>query len=236
MISLAIPLYDEEENVEVVARELTEAFARAGFEYELILVDNGSRDRTGELIDELARENPAVRKVVVEENQGFGWGVLSGLKEARGKIVGFMGGDRQIHADDVVRVIRLALEDSSVDLTKVVRIERHDGVERALVTFFYNLLFRVLFRCPYRDINGTPKLLRRELLEELGLSSKDWFVDAEVMLKAQSEGARIGEIEVEFFEREKGASHVRPSAIVEFLRNMLRYRFQGKKAWKTPKS
>jgi N-formylglutamate amidohydrolase len=105
-----------------------------------------------------------------------------------------------------------------------------------MVTGVYNLLFRVLFGYPHRDINGTPKVFTRELHQRLELRSKDWFVDAEVMLKAHDLGARFAEVEVEFHRREAGASHVRASAVVEFLRNMLRYRFQERNAWKTQRS
>ncbi len=235
MISLAIPLYDEEENVEVVATELIESFEAAGIEYELLLVDNGSRDKTGELIDNLAAKNSAVRKVVVPTNQGFGWGVICGLKEAKGSLIGFMGGDRQILAQDVIKVARLSLS-GDWDLSKVVRVTRHDGFQRLMVTGIYNLLFRVLFGCSRKDINGTPKIMRRSLYEKFTLESKDWFIDAEVMLKALALKASFGEVEVEFHQREKGASHVRPSAIVEFLANMFRYRMMGRKGWKTPRS
>src|SRR5205809_716913 len=106
LLSLVIPLYNEEANVKNVATALLKAFHTAEEPLELVLVDNGSHDATGTSIDALGMEFPAVRKVRVEQNQGYGWGVICGLSECRGTHVGFMGGDGQIEPADVLRVWR----------------------------------------------------------------------------------------------------------------------------------
>lgn len=218
-LSLVIPLYNEEANVEAVAGAILHTLRAAGLEFELVLVDNGSRDRTAALIDRLGSENPEIRKVTVAVNQGYGWGVLQGLRAANGQVLGFMGGDGQTDPADIPKVYR-KLVDEDLPLAKVRRVRRHDGAIRILVTLLANLAFFLAFRLRTTDVNGTPKLMRRELYESLDLQCKDWFVDAEVMIKCARRGVRFAEVPVTFGARERGSSNVRLATIVEFLRNI----------------
>lgn len=220
-LSLVLPLYNEESNVEVVAGDLLSTLRAAGLDFELVLVDNGSRDGTGRLIDRLGAANPEVRKVAVAVNQGYGWGILQGLRAATGDVVGYMGGDGQTDPGDVVRVYR-KLVDEDLPFAKARRVRRHDGPIRILITLLANVLFMLLFRLRTTDVNGTPKLLRRELYESLDLESRDWFVDAEVMIKCARRGVKFGEVPVTFGARERGSSNVRFATLVEFLKNIAR--------------
>ena len=220
-LSIIVPLYNEEANLPRVPAEIAAALDRDGIDYELVLVDNGSWDGTGRLLEEMHRANPRIQVVRVEQNQGYGWGVINGLGAARGECAGFMGGDGQIHAEDVVRVYRL-LKAEGCDLAKVRRVERYDGWNRRVVTTLCNLLFPLLFPVRTRDINGTPKIARADLLRSLRLQSKDWFIDAEVMIKLGRRGARVAEVPVEFLARGRGSSNVRWTSIVEFLFNIAR--------------
>jgi glycosyltransferase involved in cell wall biosynthesis len=224
--SLVVPFYNEEANLPEVPRALAAALDEAGVDYELITVDNGSRDGTGALLAGLASQNPRVRPLRVEVNEGYGWGVLNGLRAARGEYVAWMGGDGQIAPADVVRTWQ-TMVDLAPDLAKVRRVRRGDGWKRILVSQFCNMLFPLLFPVTSRDINGTPKIMRRELCESLDLQSKDWFIDAELMIKLGYRGARILELPVVFLAREKGSSSVRVSSIFEFLANIWRARTQG---------
>lgn len=138
-----------------------------------------------------------------------------------------MCGDGQIAPRDVLRVYRQFVEDD-LDLCKVVRVERHDGFQRRLMSRCYNFLFRLLFPVGSRDINGTPKLMRRQCYQQLNLVSKDWFIDAEIMIKASKNAYRIGHVDVSFMPRTGGGSNVRLTTSLEFIRNMLRHRFLWK--------
>lgn len=226
-LSIIVPLYNEEANLPRVPVEIAAALEADGIDYELVLVENGSADGTGRVLDEMSRANPRIQVVRVSRNEGYGWGVIHGLGAARGEFSGFMGGDGQIRAEDVVRVYRL-LRQEGCDLAKVRRVERHDGFKRRVVTTLCNLLFPLLFPVRTRDINGTPKIGRTEMLRSLRLRSKDWFIDAEVMIKLGRRRARIAEVPVEFLARGRGASNVRWTSIVEFLVNILRALFSGK--------
>ena len=111
-------------------------------------------------------------------------------------------------------------------LCKAARLVRHDGPLRAALTRIGNRLFRWCFpQLATRDINGTPKLFTRALYARLRLDSKDWFIDAELMIKAALAGAAAGEVVVESPPREGGRSHVRWATVAEFLWNLVRYRW-----------
>lgn len=223
-LSLVIPLYNEQDNLPTVPAAIATALEEAGIDYELLLVDNGSVDRTAILLAEMAAHNARIRPVTVPVNEGFGWGVQCGLAACRGAHVGYMGGDGQIRPHDVVRVYRL-LRERGPHLAKVRRVTRHDGWKRRLVTFLCNALFPLLFPARTWDINGTPKIMRAEVLAALRPVSKDWFIDAEIMIKLGARGGRLDEVDIEFLSRQGGASNVRWASLLEFLLNIIRYRF-----------
>jgi len=220
--SIILPMYNEEACAAQVLAEMSRTLGAAGLDYEIITVDNGSRDRTGEIIDDFARDrDPRVRKAVVEVNQGMGHGILVGLAAARGAPLGWTYGDGQVPAEYIPRILA-AMRERHADVGKMVRTSREDGPYRWLISRVYNLLFRLMFHTRARDINGAPKLFTRAVYERIALTSKDWFIDAEFMVRAARAKLSVAEVEGRFEQRRGGRSHVRFGAILEFLRNMLR--------------
>jgi len=113
------------------------------------------------------------------------------------------------------------MENSDIDICKGVRVIRKDGFIRKLISCFYNLIFKLIFHCPYKDINSPPKVFRREFYEKANLRSKDWFLDAELILKAHWQGYKVEEFPITFTLRQKGISKVHFTDILQFLRNMI---------------
>jgi glycosyltransferase involved in cell wall biosynthesis len=167
-------------------------------------------------------------------NQGYGYGILSGIPLARGRWIGFIPADGQIDAEDVARLYEAAAESNGHVLAKARRRFRMDGVQRKIVSIVYNLLIRMLWpRLDSLDINGTPKILRRDAVLAMRLESRNWFLDPEIMLKAHAMGLRVLEYNVFARMRGSGASHVRASTCWEFFRNLLIFRFGGPlREWK----
>lgn len=224
-VSLVIPLFNEADNVRSLAETLTSGLQGAGIDFELVLVDNGSSDGTGRLLDELAASDPRVRKVDVPKNRGYGHGILTGLSAARGHRVAFMCGDLQVGEADVAKILGHAIE-GDFDLVKATRVARHDGLKRRFFSMGLNVLVPLFFRTLGRDVNGTPKVLTRELYHALRLDSERWFIDAELMIKASTrKDLKFSEIPVVFHPRRGGRSTVRClRASLEFLSEMMRYR------------
>jgi len=225
-LSIVVPLFNEETNVEWVAAELVKAFESANIDYELVLVNNGSKDRTGEILGRLTSENSRIRVVSLVKNAGYGGGILSGLHACSGRFIGYTWGDGQVAAASHVEVYQ-KLKREGLDLCKARRIERHDGPVRKVVTVSYNLLFPLFFRSATRDVNGCPKMFKREVFEKMNVVSKDWFIDAEIMIKSSQCGSKSGEVPVVFAARRHGSSNVGFRTVMEFIRNMIAYKLRG---------
>ena len=234
LISIVIPFYNEEECFQDMLGPLVHALE--SIDYELILVDNGSRDATGDLIDKAIVANHRLKKVRIENNQGYGWGIINGLKMSKGEYIGFMCGDGQISAKDVVKTL-LELRDSSCDMVKVHRVKRKDGWVRIFTTRIFNAIVPFLFGLKSRDLNGTPKIFSRKVFGYVDLESKDWFIDVELMIKSEFLGLDIREVPVAFEARKQGTSHVSIlKAVLEFIKNVYRFK-TGKhyRQWKKSK-
>lgn len=225
-LSVAIPFYNEEVNAESTVRNLILTLEAHGVDFELTLVNNGSQDRTGRILEELVASDARLLVLHVPQNKGYGWGVLSGLGRCRGRYVGYTWADEQVRSIDLVRIFT-QLKAEGADLAKACRKVRHDGLVRRVVTTIYNRCFPLFFPVQSRDINGCPKLFRREVLMAMGLECKDWFLDAEIMIKANRQGLRIAEVPVVLYPRRGGRSNVSFLTILEFVRNALWYRIHG---------
>ncbi len=222
-VSITIPLYDEEGNVTGVARSLLSAFERADVPLTLILVDNGSHDGTRAEVQALEREHDRVRGVYLDKNQGYGGGILAGMRTAETPLLGYMWGDAQVEAGDVLRVYRRLVADKA-DVAKARRVQRVDGWQREIVTRVYNTVTLWMFHITSSDTNGCPKLFRREAWETLAPSKTDWFLDPEIMIGVADRGLKLAEVDVLARARDFGVSKVGAGTVLEFAKNMLTIR------------
>lgn len=229
-LTLVLPCYNEEAVLKSTATRLLRCFAERQVRLELVLVDNGSEDNTGQIIDQLIESGEPVVKVRIAVNQGYGNGILEGLKVAGGDLVGFLCADGQVEAESVFKIFEIASNSVTPKLVKVRRRFRMDGFTRKMVSVSYNLITMLLFgRLRSIDINGNPKIFPRQYLDLMRLESKDWFLDAEVMIKAKRLGLEVLEFNVMAQMREGGKSNVRAGTCWEFLENLFRYRFGEKR-------
>jgi glycosyltransferase involved in cell wall biosynthesis len=225
-ISLIMPCYNEQDVIPYTIPQLVQAFARAGHRLELVACDNGSADRTGEIIKSLAAEGLPVVYHRVEQNQGYGNGILKSIPVCSAAWIGIIPADGQVDAEDVARLFDVVKHTDGRVIAKARRRFRMDGTTRKIVSVLYNGFVWVLWpRLGSIDVNGTPKIIHRDVLAAMKLESKDWFLDPEILIKAHYLGVRVIEMNVFARMRSHGLSHVRPSACVEFARHLLRYRF-----------
>lgn len=230
-VSFVVPCYNEEGIVGYTARRLLAAFERAGYCLELVLVDNGSTDRTSEIIQDLAAQHPSIVWHRIEQNQGYGNGVLSGIPLCTAPWIGIIPADGQVDAEDVVRLYEAVTSADGQVVGKVRRRFRMDGLRRKMISTAYNLFVRVLWpTLETLDVNGSPKLLPRDVLLAMHLTSKKWFLDPELMIKAHYMGLRVHELNVFARLRGSGVSHVRMADCWEFFWGLLVFRFTD--AWR----
>ena len=227
-ISLVMPCYNEEAIVAQTVRRVLSAFERAGIAMELIAVDNGSGDRTGAILHELSTQHEEIVVHRVEVNIGYGNGILSGIPLCTADWIGVLPADGQVDAEDAVRLFEDAVACGEPVMAKARRRFRMDGPARKAVSIAYNLFFRSLWPgVDSLDINGLPKIMPRDVVQRMQLTSRQWFLDPEIMIKAHYLGVRVLEYNVFARMRGSGLSHVRASTCWEFLTALLRYRFSG---------
>jgi glycosyltransferase involved in cell wall biosynthesis len=228
-VSFVMPCYNEEQVVGYTIPRLMTAFERAGYRLELIAVNNGSRDRTGEIIQQLAGQYRGIVPHQVAKNEGYGNGVLSGIPLCTAPWVGIIPADGQVDAEDVVRLYDAVAATDGLVVGKVRRRFRMDGLRRKIVSIIYNLFVLVLWpRLASLDVNGTPKVLPAQVISAMKLESKGWLLDPEIMIKAHYMGLRVLEFNVFARMRSSGVSHVRAETLWEFLRHLLIFRFSKK--------
>ena len=224
-----MPCYNEEEVIGYTVPHLKGAFDRAGYRLELVLVDNGSHDRTAELLKRYADADSTIVFHQVEQNQGYGWGVLSAIPVCRAPLIGIIPADGQVDADDVVHLYEAVKATKWSVIGKVRRRFRMDGFNRKIVSVSYNGLVRVFWPdLRSIDVNGSPKIIPRAALVNMGLTSKGWLLDPEIMVKGHHMGLGVLEFNVFARMRGGGTSQVRPSAVLDFLKTLTQARLTNK--------
>jgi len=226
-LSLIVPCYNEEAVLRTTATRMLRRFDEEGIAIELVMVDNGSSDGTGAAIDALISEGLPVLKVHVPVNRGYGYGVLQGLAAGTAPWMGTIPADGQVDEADVLRLF-MVVAGGEPRLAKARRRFRMDGFQRKIVSIIYNGLINVLFGgLRSIDINGTPKLFPRSFYDQARLGSHDWFLDAEIMIKAKRLRLPVLEMNVLAQARGGGTSNVGATTVTEFLRNLAKARFKG---------
>lgn len=227
-LSVVVLCYKSGETIVPYLEQMENELKKEGVvNYELVLVGNyfpGSNDKTPEIIKELARKNPKILPVVMEKKGMLGWDVISGFKAATGEAIALIDGDGQMPSQDIVRLYRV-LKSGEFDMVKTFRKTRMDGAYRKLISFCYNLIFKILFpKTSFRDANSKPKLITREAWTKMNLSCNGWFIDGEIMLESMRLNMNVAEVPTVFRENEWRGSFVKTWTIFQFLWHMAVYR------------
>lgn len=201
-ISIVLPAYNEEANIERVVRQVVAYLEPAGIDYEVLPVNDGSRDRTGEILDGLQRENPRVQPQHHAQNGGYGKALRTGFDAARTRYVFYMDGDGQFDINDLDHLLPLASEDVIVT---GFRIERRDPLMRRLnAKLFGGWLVRVMLGVYVKDLNCAFKLIPKKVFETITLDSTGALINAELYGRAIRAGFGIREVGVHHYPREAG--------------------------------
>jgi glycosyltransferase involved in cell wall biosynthesis len=228
------PAHNEEPNLVPLVDEAMETLPELADTWEIVIVDDGSRDATPAIADGLAAANPdRVRVVHHETNLGYGAALRSGFAAARYDLVAFTDGDRQFRVADVGRLIARLEQPDAPDVVVGYRIHRADPLVRTLYARLYRLANRIFFGLRTRDVDCACKLFRRAALEGLRVESGGAFFSAELLIKLRASGRTVVEVGVPHYARTAGSpTGAKPSVVLRAVRDFWGLRLR---LWAAPR-
>jgi glycosyltransferase involved in cell wall biosynthesis len=173
-------------------------------DYEVIVVEDGSPDHTGELLDEMARHFPWLKVVHHEKNRGYGGALRTGFLTASKELVFYTDGDAQYDPREMAQLWEAFSPD--VDFVNGYKISRNDPVHRIVIGRVYHWFVKLAFGLRLRDVDCDFRLMRRSVFEKVRLTRSSGVICVELMKKVQDHGFRLAEVPVHHFHRSYGKS------------------------------
>jgi glycosyltransferase involved in cell wall biosynthesis len=223
-LSIVLPAYNEEANVENAVSEVSTVARRLGLDHEIIIVNDGSKDRTGEVARELIKRIPNLRLVEHYPNRGYGGALKAGFAAATKDLITFFPADKQFDFSEVEQMLERMKE---ADIVCGFRANRRDNALRKLNAFGWKMVVRMLFGYLCRDIDCGFKLFRRRILSHVNVISNGAMVDTELLAGARARGYRIIEEPLTHLPRVAGeATGANLRVIVKAFRDLAEFRLR----------
>lgn len=201
-LSVFFPAYNEEENIENTVKKALKVIPKVASKYEVIIVDDGSKDKTGEIVDRLAKKIKEVKVIHHRSNQGYGGALKTGFKTAKYDWVFFSDSDGQFDFGEIKKFLP---HTQSADLILGYRMKRADNLARKTFTFGWSLLARLLFGLNVKDYSCGFKLVKKKAYEDvLPLVGEEKVTQIEWLVKAKKLGYKFAELGVHHYPREFG--------------------------------
>lgn len=200
-LSLVLPCHNEEDNIRIVVEQALAVLPEYTDTFEIIPVNDGSKDRTGDVLAQLAAEDELVRPVSYAANKGYGGALVSGFATTRYDYVMFMDADRQF---DIADISRLAPFVGRFDIVAGFRMERSDPMIRRINAEVFNIAVRILFGVHLRDLDCAFKIFRGDQLRSLDLISNGALINCEMQAKLRRQGATLQQVGVQHYPRVAG--------------------------------
>jgi glycosyltransferase involved in cell wall biosynthesis len=201
-ISVFFPCYNERENVGRTLEKALVVLERLKADFEVIVVDDGSSDGTGQIADEIARRDSRVKVVHHRSNLGYGAALQSGFKAATKELVFYTDGDGQFDVEEMPPLLPLM---EQYDIVSCYRLDRQDSFIRRINGWCWTKLVCLLFGMQIRDIDCAFKLYKREIFDQMKLSSTGALIDTEILARAARKGCRTTQRPVHHYPRTAGA-------------------------------
>jgi glycosyltransferase involved in cell wall biosynthesis len=200
-LSVFFPFHNEEDNIQSVYESARTVLNATGVDYEIILVDDGSKDKTGQLADAIAAADPRVRVVHHAAKSGYGAALQSGFRAATKSLVFYTDGDRQFDLNDLPPLLPLMKQ---YDIVSCFRINRQENLRRKLNAWCWTGLMNLLFGLKIRDMNGAFKLYKRKIFDVIKMESKGSLLNSEILARAKRQGFTITQVGVRHYPRAAG--------------------------------
>ena len=231
-LSWFFPAHNEEANLRGLVDEALATLPSLAATFEVVIVDDGSRDATPRIADELAAADPRVRAVHHPRNLGYGAALRTGFGAARHDLIAFTDGDRQFRVADIGR-LTARFTQGGADVVVGYRIKRADPLVRTLYAKAYRLANRIFFGLRVTDVDCACKLFRRDALRGINVESGGAFFSAELLIKLRASGRSVVEVGVPHYPRTAGSpTGAKPQVVFRAMRDFWRLRLR---LWAAPR-
>jgi glycosyltransferase involved in cell wall biosynthesis len=212
------PAYNDQHTIEGIVRTVAREIRKVTDDFEVLVVDDGSKDDTSAILDRLKGELPFLRVIHHGRNLGYGAALITGFQNARKDLIFYTDGDGQYDVRELHNL--LASLKPNVDLVNGYKVKRADAWHRVLIGAIYRRAMRLTFRLSIRDVDCDFRLFRRHIFETISLESRSGVICVEMAKKFEEAGFRMVEVPVSHYPRMHGRS--------EFFRvRHLAYTFKG---------
>ena len=202
-VSVLLPVYNEEEYVGNVVRKIANILQDRFEDFEIVVIESGSSDKTPEIVNDLEKEFPCVRVLHQEKREGMGSAVSLGTKNASKDYYFLFDADEPFDFRDIFKAFEII---DSCDIVSAYRLDRNEGIKRHIYSLVFNWLVRTLFKLNLQDVNFSYKLYSSKVFDDIEIESKWGFHDAESLIKADRKGFVIKQIGIKYLNRELGES------------------------------
>jgi len=203
-ISCFFPAFNDESTIAGLVEQALAVLPELADDYEVVVVNDGSTDSTGAVLDTLAGTHPRVRVVHHAENRGYGGALRTGFESASKELVFYTDGDGQYDVREMRSLVPLLTE--GVDVVNGYKKGRADRLRRKVLGAVYNRLAHLLFSLPVRDVDCDFRLMRRDALRRVALTSSSGVICVELVHKLHAAGCSFAEVPVGHYERTSGRS------------------------------
>ena len=200
-ISVFFPCYNEQDNLPHTTEQAVAVLEKLGVDFEVIIVDDGSGDETGRIADELAEQDSRIKAVHHDTNLGYGAALQSGFKAAEKELVFYTDGDGQFDISEMPQLLGLI---EKYDIVSCYRLNRQDSLVRKINGWCWTKLVCWLFGMKIRDIDCAFKLYKREIFDNIQLSSTGALIDTEILARCVGKGYTITQKGVHHYPRAAG--------------------------------
>lgn len=203
-ISVFFPCYNDENTIAKLIDDAVYELKKLTNDYEIIVIDDGSKDNSRNILKKLSSQLPYVRLVLHKKNRGYGGALKSGFQTASKDLVFYTDGDGQYDVHEMPILYQLMSDD--INFVNGFKMKRQDAFHRVLLGNMYSRFVRLLFLLPVYDVDCDFRLIRKSLIKKLELKSNSGSICTELVKKAQRQGAVFRQVSIHHYERRFGRS------------------------------
>ncbi|OGK43702.1 glycosyl transferase [Candidatus Roizmanbacteria bacterium RIFCSPLOWO2_01_FULL_37_57] len=203
-ISAFFPCYNDAGSIAIVVQDAYETLKKITYDFEIIVVDDASRDESVKILKRIKGNIPELKLVLHKSNRGYGGALKSGFKNATKQLIFYTDGDGQYNVREIKMLIGKMTE--SVDVVQGFKIMRQDPYYRLLIGNLYHYFSKILFGLKIRDVDCDFRLIRKRALDSISLKYDSGVICVELVKKLQDKGFKFAEVGVHHYPRAYGHS------------------------------